>query len=179
VVSDLELLRIEIETLWATDDRGRIEGRDLVIGSSALGNMVAVGSAVPDDVAELLVAAVSAASAPVDLNLPPTVLEQCRQLLANTAKKLGRQSFRVEEAFSSGQIGSRVMPELALESACCLALSELLAQSMPLRQILRLQVSGAKGMLLAGGRDQSDAATRQEHGRGYLTAARAPLVIPR
>ena len=43
-------------------------------------------------------------------------------------KKLGRQTFRVEEAFSSGQIGGRVMPELALECACCLALSELLAQ---------------------------------------------------
>ncbi len=81
-VSDLELLRIGSETLWATDDRGRIEGRDLVIGSSALGNTVAVGSAVPADLAELLEAAVNAA--PVDLNLPPTVLEQCRQLLANT-----------------------------------------------------------------------------------------------
>src|SRR5207244_7671557 len=81
--------------------------------------------------------------------------------------------------FSIGQIGGRVTPELALESACCLALSELLAQSTPLRQILRLQLCGAKGMLLAGGRNQSDAATRQEHGRGYLTAARAPLVIPR
>ena len=96
-----------------------------------------------------------------------------------TKKKLGRQSFRVEEAFSLGQIGGRVMPELALECPCCLALSELLAQSTPLRQILRLQLRGAKGMLLAGGRNQSDAATRQEHGRGYLTAARAPLVIPR
>ncbi len=81
-MSDLELLRIGSETLWATDDRGRIEGRDLVIGSSALGNTVAVGSAVPADLAELLEAAVNAA--PVDLNLPPTVLEQCRQLLANT-----------------------------------------------------------------------------------------------
>ena len=42
----------------------------------------------------------------------------------------------MEEAFSSGQIGGWVTPELALESACCLALSELLAQSTPLRQIL-------------------------------------------
>ncbi len=94
-------------------------------------------------------------------------------------KKLGRQTFRVEEAFSSGQIGGWVTPELALESACCLALSELLAQSTPLRQILGLQLGGAKGMVLAGGGDQSDAATRQEHRCGYLTAARAPLVIPR
>src|SRR6266702_8555576 len=94
-------------------------------------------------------------------------------------KKLGRQTFRVEEAFSSGQIGGWVTPELALESACCLALSELLAQSTPLHQILGLQLGGAKGMVLAGGGDQSDAATRQEHRCGYLTAARAPLVIPR
>src|SRR5260370_219767 len=61
---------------------------------------------------------------------------------------LGRQTFRVEEAFSSGQIGGWVTPELALESACCLALSELLAQSTPLRQILGLQLGGAKGMEL-------------------------------
>jgi predicted N-acetyltransferase YhbS len=61
VVSDRELLRIEIETLWATDDRGRIEGRDLVIGSSAIGNTVAVASAVAADLAAVLVAAVTAA----------------------------------------------------------------------------------------------------------------------
>src|SRR6266699_6773295 len=84
-------------------------------------------------------------------------------------KKLGRQTFRVEEAFSLGQIGGRVMPKLALESACCLALSELLAQSTPFGQILRLQLRGAKGMVLAGGRNQSDAAARQEHGCGDLT----------
>jgi GNAT superfamily N-acetyltransferase len=84
VVSDRELLRIEIETLWATDDRGRIEGRDLVIGSSAIGNTVAVGSAVADELAAVLVAAVDAAPPPHDLTLPPTVLEQCRRLLADT-----------------------------------------------------------------------------------------------
>jgi ribosomal protein S18 acetylase RimI-like enzyme len=83
-VSDLELLRIEIETLWATDDRGRIDGRELVIGSSALGNTVAVGNAVADDLAAVLVAAVDAAPPPHDITLPPTVLEQCRQLLADT-----------------------------------------------------------------------------------------------
>src|SRR6266704_3539517 len=85
--------------------------------------------------------------------------------LLDQAFFLGRQTFRVEEALSSGQIGGRVTPELALESACCLALSELLAQSTPLRQILGLQLGGAKGMVLARGGDQSDAATRQEHRR--------------
>ncbi len=101
------------------------------------------------------------------------------RILVKSLFFLGRQSFRVEQAFSICQIGGRVMPEPALERACCLALSELLAQSTPLRQILRPQLSGAKGIVLAGGRDQSDAATRQEHGRGDLTAARAALVIPR
>ena len=92
-------------------------------------------------------------------------------------KKLGRQTFRVEEAFSIGQVGSRALPEPTLKGACCLPLSELLTQGTPLRQILWLQVSGAESMLLAGGRDQSDAATRQEHRRGHLAAARAPLAI--
>jgi len=85
-VSDLMLLRIEIETLWTTDDRGRIKGPDLVIGSSALGNTVAVGSAVADDLAAVLVAAVDAAPAPHDLTQPPTAVEQCRQLLAETVR---------------------------------------------------------------------------------------------
>src|SRR5713101_3460272 len=53
-------------------------------------------------------------------------------------KKLGRQTCRVEEAFGGSQIGGRVMPESALESACCLSLIELLSQGAPLRQILRL-----------------------------------------
>ena len=46
-----------------------------MIGSTALGNTVAVGSAVADDVAAVLVAAVDAAPPPHDLTLPPTVLD--------------------------------------------------------------------------------------------------------
>lgn len=33
-------------------------------------------------------------------------------------------------------------------------------------------------MLVVGGRDESDATTRQEHGRGHFPTARTPLVIP-
>jgi len=69
------------------------------------------------------------------------------RILVKSLFFLGRQSFRVEQAFSICQIGGRVMPEPALERACCLALSELLAQSTPLRQILRPQLSGAKGIV--------------------------------
>src|SRR6266700_3289294 len=41
-------------------------------------------------------------------------------------KKLGRQTFRVEEAFGIGQVGGGIVAEPALKGACCLALSELL-----------------------------------------------------
>ena len=54
------------------------------------------------------------------------------------AQKRGQQTFRVEETFSVGRVGGRVMPELALERAYCLSLSELLWQGAPLRQSLRL-----------------------------------------
>jgi len=115
-VSDLELLRVEIETLWATDARGRIEGRDLLIGSTALGNTVAVGSAVADDVAAVLVAAVDAAPPPHDLTLPPTVLEQCRQLLADS---LGP----VELTRSSGP-GYLIPETIAFEATVALVRSD-------------------------------------------------------
>src|SRR2546421_7278519 len=90
---------------------------------------------------------------------------------------LGWQTFRVEEAFCVGQVGGRVVPESALESTRCLALIERLSQDAPLRQILRLQLGGGEGVLLARGRDQSHAAADQEHRRGDLASARAPLVI--
>ena len=92
-------------------------------------------------------------------------------------KFLGWQTFRVEEAFCVGQVGGRVVPESALESTRCLALIEHPSQGAPLRQILRLQLGGGEGMLLARGRDQSHAAADQEHRRGDLASARAPLVI--
>jgi hypothetical protein len=53
-------------------------------------------------------------------------------------KKLGRQTFRGEEAFSVGQVGGRVTPESALERARRVSLRELLAQGAPLNQVRRL-----------------------------------------
>ena len=50
---------------------------------------------------------------------------------------LGRQSFRVEEAFGLGQIGCRVVSEMTLESMRRLSLRKFLTQLTPRRQILR------------------------------------------
>jgi RimJ/RimL family protein N-acetyltransferase len=83
-LGDLALLRIEIETLWPSDDRGRIQGRDFVIASSSSGLAPAIGTAVPDDLAAELVRAVSSAPAPGDSSAPPPVLEHCRTLLERT-----------------------------------------------------------------------------------------------
>jgi hypothetical protein len=78
--SDLELLQIEMD-IWATDDRQRVGGPDLVIASSAVGNLAALGEAVPDELAAALANIVSSAPPSSDMRSPPTVLAECRQLL--------------------------------------------------------------------------------------------------
>jgi len=79
--TDLELLRIEIETLWPPDARGRIRGPDLVIASAADGVAAAIGTAVADEVAAALMTAVASAAPVREPGMPPTTLEGCRQLL--------------------------------------------------------------------------------------------------
>ncbi len=83
-VSDLELLQIEIETLWARDDRGRLKRHDLVVASSSAGSTAAIGTVVPDNVAMQLILAVSGATPATDLSSPPVILEWCRRLLEDT-----------------------------------------------------------------------------------------------
>ena len=78
--SDLDLLRIEIE-IWATDDRQRVNGPDLVIASSSVGSAAAIGTAVPDDLAAELVKVVTGGPPLSDWSSPPMMLEHCRQLL--------------------------------------------------------------------------------------------------
>ena len=78
--SDLDLLEIELE-IWATDERQRINGPDLVIASSSDGSAAALGTAVPDDLAAELVKVVTGAPPMRDLSSPPMTLEHCRQLL--------------------------------------------------------------------------------------------------
>lgn len=91
MVTDLELLGIEIETLWATDARGRLvldksrgwQGRKaphLVIAVSDNGQLAAIGSEVPDALAVELQAAVGEGppSPPVT---PPASIARCEQLL--------------------------------------------------------------------------------------------------
>jgi hypothetical protein len=58
-----------------------VDGPDFAIASSSGGNAVAIGTAVPDDLTDALLSAVTAAPPPDDLRAPPAVLEQCRQLL--------------------------------------------------------------------------------------------------
>ena len=79
--SDLELLMIEIETLWATDDRRRTSGADLVIASTSAGAAPVFGTAVPEDVAATLRRAVTEATPPTDLSSPPAFVQQCQRVL--------------------------------------------------------------------------------------------------
>jgi RimJ/RimL family protein N-acetyltransferase len=90
--TDLELLAIEIDTLWATDDRGRLvksrgsNGRTaphLVIAVSNNGQIAAVGSAVSDGLAAELQAAV-AGEATLPPATPPACIARCEQLLTDS-----------------------------------------------------------------------------------------------
>ena len=79
--SDLELLQIEIDTLWPSDARGRIRGPDLVLACSSTGIAAALGTSVPDELAAALAMAVTESVPPGDLSTPPPILEVCRQAL--------------------------------------------------------------------------------------------------
>jgi RimJ/RimL family protein N-acetyltransferase len=91
MITDLQLLEIEMETLWATDPRGRLvldkgpgwQGRKaphLVIAVSNDGQISAIGSEVPDELAlELLAAVAGEPTSPPAT--PPASIARCQELL--------------------------------------------------------------------------------------------------
>lgn len=96
--SDLDLLRVELRTLWEHDPRGRLlrENRPgqgvcphLVIGATDIGYVSAIGSHVPDRLARELEAAVAARSAvPVSPSERPEPLDECARLLEQFAQPI-------------------------------------------------------------------------------------------
>lgn len=88
--SDLELLAIEIDTLWLEDDRNRLlkvqNAQDrpalhLRVGVSTEGWTLAFGSDVPDAVVEELQAAFDVEPPAADPSKPPALFARCKQLL--------------------------------------------------------------------------------------------------
>jgi hypothetical protein len=88
--SDLDLLRLEIKTLWISDERGRLLRTNepaaraapfLVIAGAQGGRALALGADVPDALAVELRAAVARAEPSHDPRDRPRVLERCRHLL--------------------------------------------------------------------------------------------------
>ena len=87
--SDLDLLRLEIETLWPRDAHGRISTRRtspgpapaFVLASTTAGLAAAVGRAVPDELAAALAERVQRAAPAEELSSPPPVLDDCRRRL--------------------------------------------------------------------------------------------------
>lgn len=93
MATDLELLEIEIETLWATDHRGRLvkshgwQGRTaphLVIAVCNDGQIAAFGSEVPDELAVKLQAAVADGSPSTSPAIEPASIARCEQLLKDS-----------------------------------------------------------------------------------------------
>lgn len=88
--SDVDLLAIEIETLWVKNDRNRLvmtreesgaAAPHLVIATGRGVQIMAIGKDVPDDLAVELQEAVAASPASVDPAAMPAALSRCRQLL--------------------------------------------------------------------------------------------------
>lgn len=80
--SDIELLQIEIATIWPSDDRGRIkDGPRLVIAAAVDGMATAFGAAVSESLAEALWETVASAPARTDPAEPPAALDRCRELV--------------------------------------------------------------------------------------------------
>jgi len=84
---DVELLALELETLWATDERGRLCGAvnpwpQLAIAVGRDGRTVALGSDVPDRLADELRVAAQARPWDEPAGEPPRGLGECARLLA-------------------------------------------------------------------------------------------------
>ena len=121
--SDLELLAIEIDTLWSRDDRGRLLKRQsaqdwpaphLLVGVSTEGWTLAFGSEVPDAVVEELQAAFDAEPPTGDPAVPPASISRCKQLLESA---LG-------EVESSGGPSYVVPPGTSFQSGAALLRSD-------------------------------------------------------
>ena len=91
MTGDVELLRLEIDTLWTSDERGRlVEARredrrqapHLVVAAGGDGCVVAVGQHVPDAVAAAVEAAVAAGPPPEDREERTSSIDECERLLA-------------------------------------------------------------------------------------------------
>lgn len=104
VPSDVELLAIEIDTLWPKDERGRLlksqnaqgwTARHLLIGASTDGWTLAFGSEVPQAVATELQAAFDVEPPAADPSKPPRLFERCEQLLAETFGPMRRADGRL------------------------------------------------------------------------------------
>lgn len=90
MLTDAQLMQIEIDTMWFTDPRGRItttaerEGRPaphLVIATATDGQCAAFGSEVPDALALQLRALIDEGVRSTDPSTPPEAIPKCTQLL--------------------------------------------------------------------------------------------------
>ena len=116
MATDLELLEIEIETLWVTDRRRRLiksrgwNGRTaphLVIAASKHGQTAAIGGELTDGLATELEAAVSDGGPSPDPAIPPASIARCKQLVKDS---LGRVELSAGPCYV-------VPPTTAFESA--------------------------------------------------------------
>jgi hypothetical protein len=83
-LSDLELLAVEVDTLWTRDECGRLAAPapHLVIAASPEGRLVVAASEVPHELAAELMALASEDALPAAPGEPPAVLDGCAARLA-------------------------------------------------------------------------------------------------
>jgi hypothetical protein len=93
-LSDIELLRIEIDTLWIRDEDGRLVRDGALDGVAAPhlviacatggGHLMAVGERVPATLADEMRALVAWSEPSADAATRPPVLDRCREVLADS-----------------------------------------------------------------------------------------------
>lgn len=86
-MGDIALLALELETLWSADGRGRLCGSvhpwpQLAIAVGGDGRTVAIGSDIPDQLADELRVAARGGAWDEAVGDPPRGLEECVRLLA-------------------------------------------------------------------------------------------------
>jgi hypothetical protein len=123
VTTDAELLAIEAETLWTSDDRGRLlndreaNGRTaphLVLGAGADGTRaIFLGSDVPENAAQLVERVVADSPPSTDAVEQPPALDNCRKVLEKVMGPVRLEvgvSYLIPADFTVGPTADLVLP---------------------------------------------------------------------
>lgn len=87
--NDLDLIGIEMETLWDFDESGRLlDAHHVVVGATAEGLVAAVGADLPDALARRLEQLLAEATEHHEPGRPPASILRCREVLESAGERV-------------------------------------------------------------------------------------------